>query len=217
MMLSTQNLTLQRRERTILSNISLSIEAGDIIFLQGESGCGKTSLLRLMAFLESPTSGSILFQGTPQTKWVPHLYRKQVSFVFQAPVFLPGTVLENLDAVQKINGKQATVQEFYENALLRLGLSPSLIHNEATHLSQGEKIRLSIVRSLLNTPKMLLLDEPLGALDKKSSIQLLEGLQHYKEQNGVSIVMVSHQQCPIPFANRYLRLENSSLLENSNA
>lgn len=172
MILSTQNLSLQRRERSVLSNISLSIEAADIIFLQGKSGCGKTSLLRLMAFLESPTSGSILFQGTPQTKWVPHLYRQLVSFVFQAPVFLPGTVLENLDAIQKINGNQASTQASYENAMHHLGLSPSLIHNEASRLSQGEKIRLSIVRSLLNTPKILLLDEPLGALDELSLIHI---------------------------------------------
>lgn len=216
-LLAVNRLTLQRQATCILKDVSFSLNPGDILVLSGHSGSGKTSLLRLMALLDSPTSGEIMFQQQPLTSWIPHVYRKQVALVFQAPIFFPGSVEENLTLVEQLNGKQPKPIPFYQHALNQVGLSEKLLTQDALQLSQGEKLRLSIARALLNQPQILLLDEPLSALDAHSAQYLLEALQRLNREQGLSIMMVTHQPCPIPFGTRTFLMENGCLREDKDA
>ncbi|MDR1256633.1 MAG: ABC transporter ATP-binding protein [Spirochaetaceae bacterium] len=170
-----------------LRNVSLTIERGEFMCLIGPSGCGKTTLLRLISGLDRPQSGTLLFEGA-EISGPSH----ERGFIFQQPSLFPwNTVFENVALGLKARGVyEATkrrVQEYIDLIGLT-GFEKSYPHE----ISGGMAQRVAIIRSLINEPKVLLLDEPLGSLDAFKRIELQNQLTEVWRKTGATMVMVTH-------------------------
>ncbi|MDR3303852.1 MAG: ABC transporter ATP-binding protein, partial [Treponema sp.] len=170
-----------------LKNIHLSIRKGEFITFIGPSGCGKTTLLRLIAGLDRPQSGSLSIEGEEITN--PSAER---GYIFQQPSLFPwATVFDNvatgLKARKVYEEKRAMVQEYIDMMGLD-GFEKSYPHE----ISGGMAQRVAIIRALINEPKVLLLDEPLGALDAFKRIELQDLLRTVWRKLGATMAMVTH-------------------------
>ncbi|MDS1029217.1 ATP-binding cassette domain-containing protein [Bacillota bacterium LX-D] len=176
--------------KKILTNINLQIKSGEFITITGHSGSGKSTVLRLLNNLISPTAGEILFKGQNITNYEPTLLRQKISLCFQMPNLFQTTVLENL-AFPFLIRKKPVERKLIEQRLGMLNLSPDLLEKEAEKISGGEKQRIALIRSLLFTPEVLLLDEVTSALDEENTLAV-EKLIEDLNQRGVTILWVTH-------------------------
>jgi ABC-type Fe3+/spermidine/putrescine transport system ATPase subunit len=174
--------------------VSLAIGAGEFFSLVGPSGCGKTTTLRLVAGFETPTSGDILLDGTSVAPLPP--YRRDVSTVFQNYALFPHlTVAQNLafGLERRSNLNKHHVTQRVSDALHLVQLTGK--ENRLPHqISGGERQRVALARSLVLKPKVLLLDEPLSALDPKLRKQMRQELKTLQRQVGIAFLFVTHDQ-----------------------
>ncbi|RZL02892.1 MAG: ABC transporter ATP-binding protein [Rubrivivax sp.] len=176
-----------------VDHVSLDIAQGEIFALLGSSGCGKSTLLRLLAGFETPTSGSICLNGQDLLKLAPH--ERPLNMMFQSYALFPHlTVWDNIAFGLKRQGlPRAQVGERVE-AMLKLVQLGKLAQRKPHQLSGGQQQRVALARSLARQPSLLLLDEPLGALDKKLREETQIELVHILKSVGVTCVMVTHDQ-----------------------
>ena len=176
-----------------VNNVSLDIAKGEIFALLGSSGCGKSTLLRMLAGFETPTSGRIVLNGQDLATLPP--YQRPMNMMFQSYALFPHlTVWENIAFGLKREGQpRAQIAERVE-AMLKLVQLSKFAQRKPHQLSGGQQQRVALARSLAKQPQMLLLDEPLGALDKKLREQTQIELVNIIEQVGVTCVMVTHDQ-----------------------
>ena len=176
---------------TAIENLNLTIPAGSFFALLGPSGCGKTTTLRLVAGLEEPTSGHILIGGTDVTNQ--KSFQRPVNTVFQSYALFPHmTVLENVAfglRRRKIGDPVAKAHE-----ALHLVELDHLAHRKPQQLSGGQQQRVALARAIVNRPALLLLDEPLGALDLKLRRQMQLELKTIQEEVGLTFLHVTHDQ-----------------------
>lgn len=178
----------------VFSEVSLDIASGSFTIVRGPSGAGKSTLLRLLCRLEEPTSGELLFDGRPVTQLPPELLRRQVPYTQQQPVLLPGSVRENLllpftfKANRDLPAPDDAVLEAHIKAFHLQGVS---LDQQALALSVGQRQRLCLIRSMLLSPRALLLDEPTAALDPVSAAAVHGDLERLHSQ-GMTVIMVSH-------------------------
>ena len=198
------NLGLVSPEKIILEEISLSVEAGAHLTITGPSGSGKSSLLKLLAALVSPSSGRIVYQGRDLEDLDPVTYRKEVSYCFQQPVLFGQTVRDNVAFPFEIR-QIPFDQERVLTALARLDLGPEFLDKPIKDLSGGEKQRVALVRNLLFEPKVLLLDEVSSGLDEKTKHVLRTFLKDL-QQEGVTLIEVTHDQQEIEAAEQLLTI-----------
>ena len=176
-----------------LHHITLDIRPGEFFTLLGPSGCGKTTTLRLIGGFETPTSGEVFIEGQPMNDVPP--YRRPVNIVFQNYALFPHlTVAQNIAfglAVKKVPRaeREQKVREALE--LVRL---PGIGDRKPEQLSGGQQQRVALARALVNEPAVLLLDEPLGALDLKLRKQMQLELKHLQQQVGITFIYVTHDQ-----------------------
>ncbi len=182
----------------MLSNVSLSLEAGQALAVMGPSGSGKSTLLQIIGTLDSPSSGSVSLDGvSPFALAEPALaaFRNQhIGFVFQDHHLLPQcNVLENvlIPTLVAEDGDRATFEKEARRLLDRVGLSARLDHRPA-ELSGGERQRAAIARALIRKPKLLLADEPTGNLDRSSAQGIGELLSELHRQDGTILMVVTH-------------------------
>ena len=152
----------------IISHLNLTVLAGEILVLLGESGCGKTTTLRLVNKLLSPTSGAVVVQGQPTTEWDPIKLRRQTGYVIQEGGLFPHfTVAENVALVPRLERwGESKVQQRVNELLALVGLqASSFAHRYPAELSGGQRQRVGVARALAADAPLLLLDEPFGALD----------------------------------------------------
>jgi spermidine/putrescine transport system ATP-binding protein len=177
----------------ILSGVSLDVREGEFITLLGPSGCGKTTLLRIIAGFESPTSGSVTLRGEELTRLPPH--KRRVNTVFQRYLLFPHlNVFDNVGFGLRIAGiKKSEAKQRVTEALdlVRLG---HLAERGAAHLSGGQAQRVSLARALVNRPSLLLLDEPLSALDLKVRLDMQAELRRIHRESGATFLYVTHDQ-----------------------
>jgi len=180
-----------------LNDVSLHIEPGELIALLGPSGCGKTTLLRIIAGLETPDSGQILFSGEDSTDV--HVRERQVGFVFQHyALFRHMTVFDNVAFGLKIRPRserpsKAEIRDKVHE-LLKLVQLDWLADRYPSQLSGGQRQRIALARALAVEPKVLLLDEPFGALDAKVRKELRRWLRRLHEELNVTSIFVTHDQ-----------------------
>ena len=203
------NLGLVSPEKIILEEISLSVEAGAHLTITGPSGSGKSSLLKLLAALVSPSSGRIVYQGRDLEDLDPVTYRREVSYCFQQPVLFGQTVRDNVAFPFEIR-QIPFDQERVLTALARLDLGPEFLDKPIKDLSGGEKQRVALVRNLLFEPKVLLLDEVSSGLDEKTKTLLRTFLMDL-HQAGVTLIEVTHDQREIETAGRLLTIVEGRL------
>lgn len=176
-----------------VDDVSLSIRQGEIFALLGASGCGKSTLLRMLAGFERPTSGSIFLQGQTMEGLPP--YRRPTNMMFQSYALFPHmTVEQNVSfGLQQERLPRDEVQRRTSEMLALVQMS-KLAKRKPHQLSGGQQQRVALARSLAKGPKLLLLDEPMGALDKKLRSQMQLELVNIIEEQGVTCVMVTHDQ-----------------------
>jgi putrescine transport system ATP-binding protein len=191
--LVTQKLVKRFDEAVAVDEVSLSVRKGEIFALLGSSGCGKSTLLRMLAGFESPTSGKILLGGQDVAKFAP--YERPMNMMFQSYALFPHLdIWENIAFGLKREGLPRDQIKQRVGEMLDLVQLGPFAKRKPHQLSGGQQQRVALARSLAKRPKLLLLDEPLGALDKKLREQTQFELVNIIEEVGVTCVMVTHDQ-----------------------
>jgi putrescine transport system ATP-binding protein len=176
-----------------VNHVNLDIAQGEIFALLGSSGCGKTTLLRMLAGFETPTSGQIILNGVDLAGMPP--YERPLNMMFQSYALFPHlTVWDNIAFGLRRDGLPADQVAARVDAMLKLVQLGKYAKRKPHQLSGGQQQRVALARSLAKQPQLLLLDEPLGALDKKLREQTQIELVNIIEQVGVTCVMVTHDQ-----------------------
>ncbi len=182
-----------------LRDVSLTINRGEYVAIMGPSGSGKSTLMNLIGALDVPTRGDLVIDGLNLSKQEPDTLAEfrnhTIGFVFQQFNLLPKTsALENVKLPlfysRKNNGSDANSQA--KACLERVGLGDRLGH-ETTQLSGGQQQRVAIARALVNNPSVILADEPTGALDTKTSLEILDLFRELNE-SGITVIVVTHDQ-----------------------
>lgn len=220
MLIDLQNVTLRHNEHPILDNVNFRVDDNDFIYIVGKVGSGKSSLLKALYGelpIESGEAKILDFDLTKlKNKHVPQL-RRQLGIVFQSFQLMHElTVEKNLDFVLRATGwKKKDRPERIKQVLETVGLYDKL-HSFPHELSGGEQQRVCIARALLNDPKIILADEPIGNLDPETSRHIMRILQLVREQ-GNAVVMVTHNMSLLSeFPGIIYRCENGSITEATN-
>ena len=188
-----RGVTKQFGSFTAVNNVDLEIYRGELFSLLGGSGCGKTTLLRMLAGFESPTSGSIEIDGVSMNDVPP--YERPVNMMFQSYALFPHmTVHQNIAYGLKRDGVPKPQIESRVAEMLSLVELSEFGRRKPHQLSGGQRQRVALARALVKRPKVLLLDEPLGALDKRLREQTQFELMNIQDQLGVTFIVVTHDQ-----------------------
>ena len=177
----------------VLDSISLDIHDNEFITLLGPSGCGKTTTLRIIGGFETPDEGDVIFMGERINDVPPH--KRHVNTVFQKYALFPHlNVFENVAfPLRERKVPKARIQESV-NRMLDMVMLSGFSHRRVTSLSGGQQQRVAIARALVNEPKVLLLDEPLGALDLKLRKDMQQELKKIQKNTGITFIFVTHDQ-----------------------
>lgn len=180
-------------ETKVLENFNLYILQNEFLTLLGPSGCGKTTTLRIIGGFEAPSSGRVIFEGHDITKQPSYL--RQINTVFQKYALFPHmNVFENIAFGLKIKKRPKQEISFKVSEMLRLVNLEGFEKRDIESLSGGQQQRIAIARALVNEPKVLLLDEPLGALDLKLRKEMQMELKRIQKSVGITFVYVTHDQ-----------------------
>jgi putative ABC transport system ATP-binding protein len=193
-----------------LQDVTFAVEPGELVALTGASGSGKSTILNLIGALDTPDSGSITVDGTDLSRLEsPSAYRAAtIGFVFQAHNLLPTlNASENVQMAMFGQRPRHEREARAEELLGEVGLTGRTTSRPSV-LSGGERQRVAIARALANEPRLLLADEPTGALDSATGLQVLELLQHLRAQHGMTILLVTNDDDVAAHADRTLRLRD---------
>ena len=180
-------------QQIVLDNVDLYIRQNEFVTLLGPSGCGKTTTLRIIGGFEHPTSGELLFNGESILKTPPH--KRKLNTVFQKYALFPNmNVAENIAFGLKINKVPKNVIAEKTKQVLNMVNLSGFEKRSVTSLSGGQQQRIAIARALVNEPEVLLLDEPLGALDLKLRKEMQVELKNMQQALGITFVYVTHDQ-----------------------
>jgi ABC-type proline/glycine betaine transport systems, ATPase components len=190
-----RNVSYEIEGTRILNDLSLSIEKGEVLVLLGESGCGKTTTLKLINRLIEPTSGQVLVDGQSTAVWDAIELRRRIGYVLQDGGLFPHfTVGENVGVVLRLLDRDETIVRFRVPEMLDLvGLDPDKFISRFPHeLSGGQRQRVGVARALASDPDLLLLDEPFGALDAITRTNLQKEFASLVRKMGKTAVFVTH-------------------------
>lgn len=198
-----------------LDNAYFSVEQGELAVILGSSGAGKTTALNILGGMDVPTSGQILVDGNDITKYkkkqLVGYRRNDIGFVFQFYNLVPNlTALENVELAAQVRKDSLSPSEMLD----KVGLSTRK-NNFPAQLSGGEQQRVSIARALAKNPKLLLCDEPTGALDYETGKQILQLLQDTCRRENITVLLITHNSALAPMADRLIRFKNGRVVEIS--
>lgn len=174
---------------SVLKGISGEAEKGEILTIIGPSGSGKSTILSLCNLLQTPDDGDLYVGGKEIRDWDVRQLRRYVGIAFQSGPMMKGTVLENLSLPMQLQGRTLDNPQTYMNYV---GLSEELLNREAKELSGGQRQRLSLARTLVNQPSVLLLDEVTSALDSKAAQEIEELILSINKDHNTTILWVTH-------------------------
>lgn len=192
-------------------NINFSIKKGEFVVIVGPSGAGKTTVLNILGGMDTATSGKLIVDGEDITaynaKKLTGYRREDIGFVFQFYNLVPNlTALENVELALQICKEPLDAKEVLEE----VGLGDRL-ENFPAQLSGGEQQRVSIARALAKNPKLLLCDEPTGALDYNTGKAILKLLQNMCRERGMTVIVITHNQALAPMADRLIHIKNGQV------
>ena len=192
----------------IIPGLNLTINDGEFITFLGPSGCGKTTLLRMIAGLEQPTSGSIFLDGKDVTNLPP--YKRDVNMVFQQYALFPHmTVEDNIKFGLKMKNVASDEQQKRVDQVIALTQLEELRYRRPKQLSGGQQQRVIIAKAIVNSPSLLILDEPTTGIDHKSERLLYELLDKLHKENKITILMISHDLEKIKkHSNKLIKIED---------
>ena len=196
---------------TAVSDISFTVDKGEFLVVVGPSGAGKTTVLNILGGMDSCTSGTITVDGQTISSYGPKeltVYRRfDIGFVFQFYNLVQNlTALENVELATQIAKSPLPPEE----VLAHVGLSHRL-HNFPAQLSGGEQQRVAIARALAKNPKLLLCDEPTGALDYVTGKAILKLLQDTCRQQGMTVIVITHNTAIAPMADKVIHVKNGQV------
>ena len=200
-----------------LKDASFSVEKGELAIILGASGAGKTTALNILGGMDTATSGHVMVDGSDITtygkKQLTQYRRTDIGFVFQFYNLVPNlTALENVELASQICNDSLNA----EQTLVKVGLEQR-IKNFPAQLSGGEQQRVSIARELAKNPKLLLCDEPTGALDYNTGKQILQLLQDTCRREKITVLIITHNSALAPMADRLIQFKNGTVIsETSN-
>lgn len=200
-----------------LKDASFSVEKGELAIILGASGAGKTTALNILGGMDTATSGHLMVDGSDITtygkKQLTQYRRTDIGFVFQFYNLVPNlTALENVELASQICNDSLNA----EQTLVKVGLEQR-IKNFPAQLSGGEQQRVSIARALAKNPKLLLCDEPTGALDYNTGKQILQLLQDTCRRAKITVLIITHNSALAPMADRLIQFKNGTVIsETSN-
>lgn len=203
---------------TALAGVSVSIREGEITAIMGPSGSGKSTFMNLVGCLDVPTSGSIRIGGEEVSGLsddaLAALRNREIGFVFQQFNLLPRTTaLDNVALPLIYRGLSKRERErLARERLAQMGLAER-IHHHPTQLSGGQQQRVAIARALVTSPRLILADEPTGALDTKTGIEIMALLQKLNEQ-GLTIVLVTHEREIAAYADRLILFRDGRVIDD---
>jgi len=178
---------------TVVQNFDLAVKRGEFVSFLGPSGCGKTTTLRMVAGFETPTAGTIRIDGKEVTHLRPN--QRNVGMVFQSYALFPNmTVGENVAFGLKVAGRDAAEIKSRVGEMLAMIKLPQLAGRYPYQLSGGQQQRVALARAIANRPQVLLLDEPLSALDAKIRVSLREEIRSLQRDLGITTIYVTHDQ-----------------------
>ena len=191
--ISLKGVTKNFDDQQVLRGIDLNIYENEFLTLLGPSGCGKTTILRIIAGFEEPSAGELLFNGINIAKVPP--YKREINTVFQKYALFPFlNVYDNIAFGLNIKKEnKSIIEQKVKRMLKRVGLE-GCEKRDVTLLSGGQQQRVAIARALVNEPKVLLLDEPLGALDAKLRKEMQVELKKIQQEVGITFIFVTHDQ-----------------------
>lgn len=199
-----------------LDGVSLTVAGGEMVAIMGPSGSGKSTIMNIIGCLDQPTSGSYRLDGRETSRLsevdLARLRNRELGFVFQSFHLLPNlSALQNVELPLVYAGLvPGERRRLATDALIRMGLGKRLNH-KPRELSGGQQQRVAIARALVNTPKLLLADEPTGNLDSKSSVEIMAIFQEL-HRHGMTIVLVTHENDIAAYTQRVLRFFDGKLM-----
>ena len=202
-----------------LNKVSININSGEFVSIMGSSGSGKSTLMNIIGCLDVPTNGNYFFKDNDISKFnsnkLAELRNKEIGFVFQNFNLLPRlNALENVTLPLMYSGKSTKQRnDLALKALEEVGLKDRINHRP-NQLSGGQQQRVSIARAISGTPNLILADEPTGALDSKTSIEIMKILTSLNQQ-GITIVLVTHEKDLAVYANRIITMKDGIIIEDN--
>lgn len=203
-------------ETLALQEVSFSVRKGEFVAIMGPSGSGKSTLLHLLGLLDEPTTGTYMFNGKNISSFsrdeLANIRNEQIGFVFQAFNLLARTtVLENVKLpLVYSNVPEEKWNDMSQKAAESVGLGHRLYHGSA-ELSGGERQRVAIARALVNNPDIIFADEPTGNLDSKSGKNVMAIIQKLNEEEGKTIILITHETSTAEHAERIIRLMDGKI------
>ena len=198
--------------------VTLDIRKGEFVSIVGPSGSGKSTLFHVLGGLTPPTSGSVSINGTDLAKMTDpertNLRKRTVGFVFQKYNLLPTlSVSDNIEIARDIAGNTSGKDQKFQEVLRLLGIEHRLNHKPRA-LSGGEQQRVAIARSIVNSPAILLADEPTGNLDTENSTNVLGLLRDLNRRTGQTILMITHNPDAASYGHRTVHMRDGRIVEN---
>jgi putative ABC transport system ATP-binding protein len=206
-----------------LRGLTLDIERGEFVSIVGPSGSGKSTLMHILGCLDRPTSGTYTLNGRDVSQLsddeLSAIRNEQIGFVFQGFNLLARTTaLENVELpllyTQRGRAHAAVRRRRALEALAIVGLRDRAEHHP-NQLSGGQQQRVAIARALLNNPSILLADEPTGNLDSRTSIEVLDIFQRLKEERGITVILITHEQQVADYGTRIIRFKDGRIVSDS--
>lgn len=203
-----------------LRDVSMTIENGDFLAIMGPSGSGKSTAMNLIGCLDTPTSGQFLFDNVDVANLtgdeLADIRNKKIGFVFQSFNLLARTsALENVQLPLMYSGVERSARKASaERVLAEVGLADRMDHHPS-QLSGGQQQRVAVARALVNDPSLILADEPTGALDTRTGIEIMALFQKLNT-SGITIIIITHEADVAKFARRILRFKDGQIVEEQN-
>ncbi|WP_251954234.1 ABC transporter ATP-binding protein [Levilactobacillus brevis] len=210
-LLELQHVGYRVGDTPILQDVNLKIDKQEWVTIAGPSGSGKSTLVRIIASLLSKTSGELRFAGQPIESYDPIAYRRRVSYAFQQPTLFGETVADNLAFPYQIR-QEPFDQQRAITALEYVGLGEGDLTKHVTDLSGGQRQRIALLRNVMIYPEVLILDEVTAGLDVDNKAFVWNMIQHFNQDDHLTIIAITHDQSEIESAKRLVTIENGQIV-----